>query len=600
MRSGWLKVLQVRSWILVAVAASIYGAVMVMQVPMMADRSLSEGAFPHLAQARSIMDGRLALGDAVEDLDYGLAWYQGHVQQVWGLGIGLWLIPFEAVHQLLGERVRVEPAGLGAAFSLLALYSIRTGRKLAICGQIGAGIVLVWATLASPPMWTLCRATHSVFEETALYALLGSLFLLTATIRVLTTGSLWDYTLACGLAAFVPFLRPTHALYGAVTVALCAFHLRREGHSLIRLVAGLILVAVAWVALGISNEVRFGKPLEFGHRLTITSPEMTFLTRFGNPYSEANPIAATRELAGLLFRATDVVDGDVFSDRLVPWQVPLPRWRRLDFSGFSLAWPLICLGGIGVLLSRWGSAVERSLCIGCRGSDDGTFLAMLAFWGWAVVIGLGWFYLKFPVISSRYLVDFAPGFLALVLVVAIPLSRNSPRLAGVLLAGWWMLEISSAKVVPYLPKSLVPTDSMLPSVSTRAVGWEVGRYSHPQAAKETGIVGNGYGWGLESRLAQRVVIFMVDSPELVLLKLERVAGQPSDSAMATTCRAMIDGDYLAPPVTTVENDQMTVAFAVPERFRVNVKPVVLILCFGDQFNPGRDLPTYRLIDVRWR
>lgn len=600
MLSVWRRNVRFRTWILLAVGAISYGAVMVLLTPMMADRSSLEAAFPHLAQARAMLDGHLALSDDIGELDYGLAWYRSQLQQVWGLGIGLWLIPFEVVHRLLGQQVQPEPTGLGAAFSLLAFYSVQTGRKLASRGKVGAGIALVWATLASPPLWTLCRSTHSVFEETAVYALLGSLGLLTAMVRVLITGALRDYSLACGLAAFAPFLRPTHALYGAVTVALCAFHLRREGKSLIRLWSGFSLVAIGWVLLGVSNEVRFGKPWEFGHRLTITSPEMTYLTRFGNPYAEADPIAAARELAGMLFCTTDVVDGEVFSNRIVPWQVPLPRWRRFDFSGFSWVWPLVCLTGIVVLLQCQKFAGEPSNRIEGRGIDDRMFLAALAFWGWAGVIGLSAFYLRFPVMSSRYLTDFAPGLLAQVLVVAIRLSALFPRLAGVLLAGWWLWEIGGAKVVPSPPGPLAPIEAATPTVSTRAIGRVGESYSHPQKAKETGIVGNGDGWDLESKRTQQVVILMVDSPELVELTLESLSLRPSAGATATVCRALMGGDYLVPLSTTVLKNKVTAAFAVPERFRSDVGPVGLILCFGDQFNCGRELSTHRLVSVRWR
>src|SRR5512144_1742282 len=54
------------------------------------------------AQVDALLDGRLALTPAPDGLLHDLAWTPRGVQQVWGLGVPLWQLPFEALGRLVG------------------------------------------------------------------------------------------------------------------------------------------------------------------------------------------------------------------------------------------------------------------------------------------------------------------------------------------------------------------------------------------------------------------------------------------------------------------------------------------------------------------
>ncbi|HEX7840174.1 MAG TPA: hypothetical protein VF469_22005, partial [Kofleriaceae bacterium] len=57
------------------------------------------------AQAHALLEGRLALSHDVASLGLDLAWVDGGVQQVWGLGVPLWLAAWEAV----GRAIHLTP-----------------------------------------------------------------------------------------------------------------------------------------------------------------------------------------------------------------------------------------------------------------------------------------------------------------------------------------------------------------------------------------------------------------------------------------------------------------------------------------------------------
>src|SRR5207237_332062 len=97
--------------------------------------------------------------------------------------------------------------------------------------------------------------------------------------------------------------------------------------------------------LGLTNYWRFGSPFEFGHRLTISSSSMMYLTRFGNPYRKTPFLQAIKELFGILF-ITDPRGRNAFSDHLFAGQAPFTRWRKLELTTFDLGYLAVLLIGI--------------------------------------------------------------------------------------------------------------------------------------------------------------------------------------------------------------------------------------------------------------
>src|SRR4051812_3778427 len=53
------------------------------------------------AQVYAFFHGRLALTQHVEGVTHDLAWIEGGVQQVWGLGVPLWLSIWETIGRVI-------------------------------------------------------------------------------------------------------------------------------------------------------------------------------------------------------------------------------------------------------------------------------------------------------------------------------------------------------------------------------------------------------------------------------------------------------------------------------------------------------------------
>src|ERR1700761_3860440 len=86
------------------------------------DQLYSPSYGPRL-QSEAFLHGRLAVSHDPSDLDHDLCWSQGGVQQVWGLGVPLWELPFEAVAKLAGMAPFPERIAL-AIFIGLSAYVV--------------------------------------------------------------------------------------------------------------------------------------------------------------------------------------------------------------------------------------------------------------------------------------------------------------------------------------------------------------------------------------------------------------------------------------------------------------------------------------------
>ena len=55
-------------------------------------------------QTEALLRGSLALHSTATAMTSDLAWHNGGVQQVWGLGVPVWRLPFELLAKLAGQR----------------------------------------------------------------------------------------------------------------------------------------------------------------------------------------------------------------------------------------------------------------------------------------------------------------------------------------------------------------------------------------------------------------------------------------------------------------------------------------------------------------
>ncbi|MBQ7590663.1 MAG: hypothetical protein IJU47_08290, partial [Verrucomicrobia bacterium] len=293
-------------------------------------------------QAEALMQGHFAISAHIQDIRFDTAWYGGSgVQQVWGLGMALWILPFEGVARLLGCASCPDIIPLISLLFCLSLYTAHTTRMLI---QRGFGLpstgLFSIMVLLCPTLVNLLNGKKLVYEVTCLYAMIFALLLLLAVIRYLTGQRRFDFLLGCALAGFIALVRPTFGVYGVAAGILLSgtalLSWRKSGGTykqLLFILSGSAVTLAGFLFLAWSNWVRFGAPFEFGHNLNFSAGSIVYLTRFGHPCGEASLWELGRELFCWVF---------------IPWaikagQADIPRWRDIYQTTFDPTY-LVILG----------------------------------------------------------------------------------------------------------------------------------------------------------------------------------------------------------------------------------------------------------------
>jgi hypothetical protein len=356
------------------------------------------------AQVAALLDGHFALSTAPEALRHDFAWTPHGVQQVWGLGVPLWQLPFEAVARVIGASPFPDRVPLLLWIALAVMVTIRAfGRRPG--GEpwwVGGGSVLIVALL--PPFVTLVRGRVGVYEEAAIYAYGAAIMLLAGMLRV--DARRWRFLALLAAAGLVGFIRPTVAVYGVATAVVASVQwLRARGRrGLVEVAIGAVLFGAGGGALYATNAARFGDGFEFGHRLNLQPlPGNLYATRFSYPMQRAGLGEASVELATSLFDRPELRShGGFFEPDLHHGVSDRPRWREYYFTTFSWWWLPALLAG---------------LVLGVRRRSP------LLAWSVIALGPLVAFYLRAPFMASRYQLDFAPAFAALVVVAWQELAR---------------------------------------------------------------------------------------------------------------------------------------------------------------------------------
>jgi hypothetical protein len=550
----------------------------------------------HRYQAEELLHGKLRLADSIDALQPGLVWHDGEVQHVWGLGVGLWLLPFAAAWRLVDHQPFPDRIALGLAFAILAFYSAATGLKLIRQGQRTLGLAVFWMVALCPALWTLARADQLVFEETVLYSVILSLAILISLIRATTFTSRADYLVCCALGSFAIWVRPTHAVYGIGAILIASLVAWRRRHKITELIFGPSLWLASLALLAWTNAARFGSATEFGHHLTVSTGNMIYFTRFGNPSRDASLFQAAKELFGLLFLANPQ-GAFAFSENLFIGQSPVIRWRRLDLSAFDLSYAILMIITIAMAL-LWLKRQRRQMAFWQQ--PQTALISGLLMWSGFSTLLLGCFYLYYPAVASRYLLDFAPAFTGFALVVLILLPSRWLKFAGPLLAVWLVYEIISAKVPFTAPRDRSPIRLTLPHAHGMALRDFNGIYTTDNFPSKTGIAGNGYGWDADGGIAANVMSLAVDRPEFIELHLSARRSSNGVSARADSYRAQIDGRTLPLREVVAENDGLKVTFMVPQNIRKRQQDEMLFLCFSDRYDAADRNSERFLYSVRWR
>ncbi|MDX2092140.1 MAG: hypothetical protein SFX73_30020 [Kofleriaceae bacterium] len=482
------------------------------------------------AQVDAFLDGRLALSRSPEALAHDLAWTESGVQQVWGLGVPLWQTPFEVGARAVGQGPFPDRLALAAWLVLVGFVLLRAFRRRE--GEswwLGAGSVVIAGLL--PAFVTLIRARLGVYEEAAIYAYGAAMILLGGVVILARAPTRTRYLVLLAAAGLTGLIRPTVWFYGLATAIVATWiYVQAHGRRVLPIVAlGAGLFVAGGGALYLTNQARFGKGSEFGHRLNIHAlPGNIYATRFSYPFERAGWGEATAELVGATFGRPEQFErkGFYLTDLHVG-QSEKPRWREYYFTTFS--WPYLPLIVAGMVLAAlaWRKRGEA------RGDAVDRWLGVWALIG---LLPLFVFYLRAPAISSRYQLDMAPAFAAWLVIAwragsAWLTARGKGVLGFAVLLALWATAIATSHKRGRIAAD--PTDREHARASTAKIASPVvvPRTMPTQYVQgdpmwiatkdhEAPLYLNGIGWDVVTGRAPVAAHFFVEAPQFVEVVVE--------------------------------------------------------------------------------
>lgn len=611
------------------------------------------------AQVRALLAGQLALSHDPSALRFDHCWSQGGVHQVWGLGVPLWLVPFEGLARAMGFAPFPDLVAFGIALGLAACsLLLSVFHETPVCQPVAPAnqapaplsqqrpLWFCWTGLAAalalffPPFLRLLRTRFQVYEQAIAYEYLAGLVLLALLIRLAgrpTPSRWWALCLWAGMGGWI---RPTLVLHGIAAVLAGLWLLSKNpeircagtrpqpprARALLAarypLVTGVFLFVLGGAGLYATNWLRFGDGFEFGHKLNVQSLYGSlYATRFDHPFATEPLASAARELFGLLFLEKRVT-WDWYASHLFPGESSTVRWREIGLPTYDPTYLVLLVPGWTAALLRAARRDRHCNRHSAPHPADPPPAIRQVILGLGVYSGiatflLGAFYLRNCVIATRYMLDFMPAFTAgmmagwLVLGLACGRVRSASLRATTLgmavigLAAWLAWQCRPMQQIygePQLQTRAEAVASLQEHLATQPVTLPLdGRYPDPEAPRATGIPFNGAGWQPEPEgMLMPCAILFVDSPRLLELELEEISDAPIP-ADPHAIRAKVGLEMLTRESVERTERGWRIRFAAPRRrgYREGIQPVFLATVPPAFLAAQQGLP-WRLREVRWR
>ncbi len=595
----------------------------------------------HRAQVEALLQGQLALSENPAALRLDLAWAQGGVHQVWGLGVPLWKLPFVAVGRITGAESFPDflafAVALGAAAWLVlrALFIVfandpttadADNQSLGLRAGIsrhswqlagGATLLLLFA-----PFINLLHSRFEIYEEVVAYEYLWGLVLIAGLLGLTAQATTKRFWIVCLLAGLGGLLRPTLIFHGvgalvAAVLTMAWGHGEKPGNEPRRPLVPQVGIGIGFFLLGcgilfVTNLVRFGDGFEFGHRLNLQFHYGSlYATRFDHPFADEPLFSAIREIFGLLFLTQDFTSGDFYREGLFPGQSATVRWREIYLSTYDLTFLGLLLSGWGTTLWggwRWRPRPNRSRW--ARRSSAQKAIVVVGVYSLVSSVLLLAFYLRNSVISSRYLLDFMPAFSAALLVgwfgwcICIQSRRNGSillMLSVAALAIWTTWEVAKSGSESGPPRTTTWEEALKqePPQLTESALPASGSYASPGEPAQTWIPYNGAGWRPPSGQVMPCVILFVEDPQFLELVLV-TPDNGGEVAQPRDLRAKIGLEFLKMESVQRSGNGWKVRFAGPtgDRYKRGLQSVFLATVPPPQLADRHT--NWRLMNVRWR
>ncbi len=565
-------------------------------------------------QTDALLHGRLAVHGTPVGLTHDLTWSEGGVHQVWGLGVPLWRLPWEALARVAGNQGFPDRMAFGLALAL-AWYLVLRALVAGPGGFMREGWLVRWAAAAAlmwfPAFVTLCRARFDIYEEAVAYEYVYGIGLVAGLLSFVqrpTRGGFWVLCLCAGLAGLV---RPPALAYGgaAVLVAGVIWFLRKPlERSLKEVLLGGGLFCAGITALAVTNWVRFGSPGEFGHGLNLSDlHESMFITRMENPCRETPLGALLWELVGCVFRITEFNGSSFYSQSAVPGQCGAFRFREFYFTAYD--WSVAGLAVVG-----WGAAVW-ALCRRLRGRAVGAgevSPGMVAgLWSLVAMGPLVVFFVRYPVVTSRYVMDLAPAFAAALAGLVLLAGEWAARrwrgaLAGqvivyVAVVGWvgWELQASRIAAAYALRQPRTYEQTMGARRRMGPVFTLPEKFALGDDLRAFGFPYLGTGWDWRTGETRPVVVVFFNEPERLVVEVAgRVGGRELTRADLARVRAKVGGEFLRKAFEVKTEEGWRIQFHPPRRAALRKGTQVVFLSFTHSTGLRTSPTPVRLLEVR--
>ena len=184
-------------------------------------------------QTDALLSGHLALSSSPAEIGFDMASAQNGVEQVWGLGVPFWRLPFEALAQVFGQSAFPDRLALLLAIFIVNYVVIKTltvrptvktvDEWLDCVGRHPLTFAMSALLILCPPIITICRGPFNVYEEAVVYGYYYSILLLVQTIAFSIEPTLRRYLILLFFAGFAGFIRPTALAYSLSTLVVTSY-----------------------------------------------------------------------------------------------------------------------------------------------------------------------------------------------------------------------------------------------------------------------------------------------------------------------------------------------------------------------------------------
>jgi len=597
-------------------------------------------SMPFRLQTNALLKGDFALSHNPAELDDDLCWSQGGVHQVWGLGIPLWRLPFEALARIVHKSAFPDRVALGLFITLVAYIVFRTwflpllkpDTATASKNEQGTrwrdAIVAIGAvelSLFFAPVANLLSSRMFVYEEVMAYVYFYGVALACGIVS-LARKPVWPRFFAlCIFAGLGGLVRPTLLFYGVATLMTCGTIMlltasKQRVKAIWRILVGIFLFASGGGMLFLTNLARFGNGFEFGHRLNLQSGNLmpsVYSTRFNYPFANESVMSSSRELFGAIFQVKELNGFNYYQQAFFPGQSSTFRWREFIFTTYDLSYA-VCLAAacsVGIwTLGRWVKLRKADNAKAC-GFSNGPLApqVLLIMWGAIAFVITALFFAKTPAIASRYMFDFAACFVAMLtglwwwLADSICRHTRSFKYAlaalCAMLVAWQAIEMNSAKNAGGTPASTTyqglefrhKQDGQLPQSKSLPSEYKIG-----DSMESWGIPFNGEGWDSETGNTKAAVELFVEDPQGLTLE---VASAVSTNVMAhdyDSIQAKIGLEFLEREKITSMINGMRIEFRRPKNtvYQKGIQPAFLAMT--KPANLGTNDSPFRLLRIAWR